>query len=275
MTAGRKGGSTTSRASSAEDKVGTECVTGPHVSSDVPYTLHVNEADRCELSDHISYDEWVRHVFDHPVLEEPWWSHVAASGYRQEWNESADTARTLSYLTQLFEEPSGLIGRFTSGQIDQGLYYLVSNSCSDHMFALTDTKLSWAARRRCFDAILPLYKKLMAPVYGDQLGHTMLVANDSARANSACYMWWDLIPLYGGMEHSDRDRINDAVLGIFNKVLKLKAESCLESALHGLGHWHAYIPGRTGPIVRRFLARMDISRELRDYAERVAVGSVP
>jgi hypothetical protein len=87
-------------------------------------------------------------------------------------------------------------------------------------------------------------------------------------------MWWDVIPLYGGMGHCDQEQINTAVLNIFEQVLKLKAESCLESVLHGLGHWHLYVPDRTESIVRRFLARTDISPELRNYAELAAVGGV-
>jgi hypothetical protein len=87
-------------------------------------------------------------------------------------------------------------------------------------------------------------------------------------------MWWDIIPIYGGMEHTDRDRINEAVLNVFEQVLKLRSESCLESVLHGLGHWHDYVPERTEPIVRRFLGRTDLSPELRSYAELAATGSV-
>ncbi len=66
----------------------------------------------------------------------------------------------------------------------------------------------------------------------------------------------------------------DRMLEAKEKFLKLKAESCLESVLHGLGHWYLRIPERTEPIVRRFLQRTDISPELRKYAERAAVGRV-
>lgn len=229
--------------------------------------------DQCCLPDDISYAQWVRFVFDHPVLDPQWWWQDPESGYRQEWNAEADTVRTLSYLTQLFEQPEELVQRFTHRQIDQGLNYLVSNACSDHMFVLRDEKLPWAERRRCIDAMIPLYAKLMAPVYQNELGH-LQTEDDLERINFACYMWWDIIPLYGGMDHPDRERITDAVLHVFAHVLKLRAESCIESALHGLGHWHLYVPARTEPIVRRFLKRTDISAELRRYAEDAASGAV-
>jgi hypothetical protein len=230
--------------------------------------------DRCRLPDEISYDEWVRFVFDHSVLDPKWWWQEPESRYRQEWNESADQARTLRYVTQLFEKPESLIGRFSRSQIDQGLNFLVDNSCSKHMFVLLDETLPWAHRRKCFDAMIHLYAKLMAPVYQDDLGHTQSGYSDPERPNYACYMWWDVIPLYGGMDHCDRDHINEAVLYIFEQVLNLEAEACLESVLHGLGHWHLYIPQRTEPIVQKFLRRKDISTELRNYAELAAIGGV-
>lgn len=229
--------------------------------------------EKCQLPDDISYEDWVRYVFDHPVLDPQWWWQDPESGYLQEWNDAADPARTLSYLTRLFEHPEALVGRFTRRQIDQGLNYLVSNACSNHMFVLRNAGLPWSDRRKCFDAMIPLYEKLMAPVYGNDRGCNR-GPRDPERPTFACFMWWDIIPVYGGMDHADSDRINDAVLHVFEQVLKLRAESCLESVLHGLGHWHMYIPDRTEPIVRRFLSRTDISPELRNYAEAAAVGGV-
>jgi hypothetical protein len=234
----------------------------------------MSDREPFNLPDDISFDEWVRYVFDHPVLDPKWWWQSRESGHNQEWNESADPARTLSYLTRLFEAPEGLLERLSRAQIDQGLNYLLSNACSNHMFVLLDANLPWSDRRRCFDAMIPLYAKLMAPVYQDDLGHKEYQAADPQRPTFSCYMWWDVVPLYGGMDHCDRDKINDAVLHIFEQVLKLKAESCLESVLHGLGHWHMDLPERTEPIVRRFLSRSDISEDLRSYAEYAAVGSV-
>lgn len=233
----------------------------------------MSDWERCRLPDDISYAEWVRFVFDHPVLDKNWWWHNPESGYLQDWNEHADAARTLSFLTQLFEQPEGLIQRCTRPRIDEGLNYLVNGVCSEHMSVLSDEKLPWTDRRRCFDAMISLYAKLMAPAYGNDLGH-LQYEHDPERPTFACYMWWDIIPLYSGMEHPDRDRINDAVLHVFEQVLKLRAESCLESVLHGLGHWHSDMPDRTEPIVRRFLERTDMSAELRKYAENAAVGAV-
>jgi hypothetical protein len=226
--------------------------------------------ERCRLPDDISFEEWVRYVFDHPVIDPHWWWRDPESGYFQEWDELADTARTLSYITQLFEEPEGLIQRFTHPQIDQGILFLVSGSSSRHLSVFSDPRLPWAHRRRGIDAMVPFYEKLIAPVYQNDLGHCEGGPSDPNRPNWACYMWWDITSMYAGTDDAE----NDAVLHVFEEVLKLKAESCLESVLHGLGHWYLCIPDRTEPIVRRFLQRTDISPELRRYAERAAVGRI-
>lgn len=228
--------------------------------------------EQCRLPDDLSYEEWVRFVFDHPVLSPQWWWQEPESGYLQEWDDAAHPPRTLAYLTRLFQNPVELIDRLTRRQIDQGLNFLVSSSCSSHMSVLTNPKLPWAARRACFDAMIPLYAKLMSAVYEDDLGHTEYGPGDPERPTFACYMWWDVIALHGGMDHPDRDRINDAVLHVFEQVLKLKSEACLESVLHGLGHWYDELPDHTESIIRQFMTRTDISETLRSYAEDAAEG---
>ena len=182
-----------------------------------PLTLTLLDAwERCRLRDDISYEEWVRYVFDHPVLDPQWWWQDL-----QQWNESADPARTLSFLTLLFEKPEGLLGRFTRAQIDQGLNFLVSNDCSNHMFVLSDANLPWANRRGCLEAMIPLYAKLMARVYQDHLGHNQHGPGDPERPNDACYMWWDVIPLYGAW--------NIAIATESTKSCSTSSNKCLNS----------------------------------------------
>jgi hypothetical protein len=230
--------------------------------------------EQCRLPGDLSYEEWINYIFDHPPLEPEWWWRDTEIGYCQEWYDTTDTTRTLSYLTQLFAEPGELINRFTRAQIDQGLNFIVSESCSYHLYVIVDEKLPWEDRRACLEAMVPLYQKLMAPVYGNDLGHGQHGPSDVERPNYACFMWWDISPISRGMDHRNQKRIDDVVLNVFEQVLELRAESCLESVLHGLGHWHRYIPERTGPIVRQFLTRKDMSPELREYAEYVARGVV-
>lgn len=239
------------------------------------YTLIVYVWSPFRLPDDIPYDRWVRYVFDTPNAQTL--QDLGRTDHRSlpGWNVERNYPRALSFMTQLFETPEFLIGRYTRGEIDAGLSFIASTDQSSHMLAILDTDLPWTDRKRLLDAMVPLYTKLMAPVYGDDLSSARRgPVTGVTRPSFACYMWWEIVPLWAGMKHIDQDRINDTVLDIFEQVLRLKAESCLESALHGLSHWSIYMPDRTEPIVRRFLQRTDISPALREYAECAAVGSV-
>lgn len=214
------------------------------------------------------FDAWLTHIFDHE--ERGWWWPQDAPS----WDYSSHPATTLTFLTRLFKEPAFLLRRYSHRQIDVGFSYLVSASCSSYMWVLCDNRLPWNDRREGILSMISLYKKLFAPLYGWSLGHSNEPENPD-RPNFACYMWWDVIGIYGGMDDPDRDRINDAVLSVMEQTLTLKEESCLESALHGLGHWEHYTPDRVHRIIERFLAeRFDISDRLRAYAVRAAEGMV-
>ena len=227
----------------------------------------------CQLPDDLSFEDWVKHVFDHPILSPEWYFQTQDSAHYQSWNSDARPDLALEHMTRLFTSPAFLVDAYTPAQIDQGLGYLVSNSCSNHMFVLRNDGIPWARRRACFDAMVPLYAELMARVYGDLLGHTLTVNDENI--NYACYMWWDIIPLYGKMDPPKTDPLDEAVFHIFESVLQLKSEACLESVLHGIGHWHWQYPERTAMLVAEFLKRTDISDTLREYAEAAATGCVP
>lgn len=219
----------------------------------------------------ISFERWIEHVFDHPILDPQWWWRH--DSYSEFWNEQSDSALTLSYLTRLFRDSNILADRYSRAQIDQGFNYLVSNSCSNHMFVLTNRELPLADRTSCILAIGDLYRDLFSKVYGNDIAHGS--HGGGSEPNYACYMWWDMIPLYGGMDHPDLEAINDAVLTMFEGVLKLRSEACLESVLHGLGHWQMYCPREVDEIVGRFIrSRSDLSDSLRGYAELARVGHV-
>jgi hypothetical protein len=209
----------------------------------------------------------VQHVFDHPILEPHWWFQGMGTVYYEDWKGAGNPALILAYLTQLFRAPAFLLSRYTHAQIDQGLDYVVSNCGSEYMHVLTDTTLPWPDRKACIEAMCSLYADLMAPLYGNDLGHRR-GKSDPARPNFACYMWWDIIPLSGDMP--EWRHLNAAVFHVFRETLKLHSEACLESVLHGLSIWHHDAPNKVKSIVRRFLKRrFDISPQLREYAEAI------
>ncbi len=238
------------------------------------YTPPMLRDDCQRLPMNISYEQWITFVFDHPENDSQGAGGGLTSRDSQDWDDLADPALTLSFLTRLFENPEDLMRRFSRRQIDQGLRFIIHTGESGHMLVLQDTSLPWTSRLRCIEAMVPLFERLMAPVYQDDIGHTRKGPGDPARPVFACYMWWDIVPLWGLMEMENQGDINNAVLLVLERILTLPADSCVESALHGLGHWQYVDPHRVGRIIERFLARSNINPELRRYAESARVGHV-
>jgi hypothetical protein len=161
-----------------------------------------------------------------------------------------------------------LLARFSDAQLNQGLWYLVSNSCSDHMFSLIEPAVPMPIRLRVLRSIVPLFEQVMAVrcsphlCYLDEPGANPL--------NDACYMWWDILPIHGRPDLSERVEFDAEVLIVLERLLEIEHDACRESALHGLGHWSADYRPQVVAIVDRFLRRtLNLRPELSVYAVRV------
>jgi hypothetical protein len=96
----------------------------------------------------LSFEQWVAFVFDHPAnpgLPEWYWDD--ASNW---WD--GPPQMTVRYLTQVFENAAQVFQPYTDAQLNQGLWYIASNACSEHMFALPDLSVPWPERQRCLSA---------------------------------------------------------------------------------------------------------------------------
>jgi len=84
----------------------------------------------------------VLYVFNHPVDDSrlEWYWVLDA-----DWWEGPP-ALTVQYLTQAFENSEVVFVPYSDRQINQGLWYLASNACSNHMSALMDASVPWSAR---------------------------------------------------------------------------------------------------------------------------------
>jgi hypothetical protein len=213
-----------------------------------------------------SLSGWIEHVFDHPVNDPAWhWSPDAPA-----WGESPE--RSALYISETFERSGELLARFTDEQLNQGFWYLVSNSCSDFIFALIEPQVPLALRLRALRSFVPLFKQVMVVRCSPHLSH--LNERGANPLNGACYMWWDLLPISGRPEQPDRTEFDSEVLAVLRQLLAIPHDACRESALHGLGDWALYYPN-VASIVDDFLARTPGLRpELVSYALRAKCGNV-
>jgi hypothetical protein len=209
--------------------------------------------------------DWIAHVFDHPVADPAWyWSNEPI------WEGSSE--QTVAFIAETFERSAELLARFTDEQLNQGFWYLTSASCSDFMFVLKAPDVPLAARLRALRSFMPLFEQVMAVRCSPHLSH--LDEQPANPLNSACYMWWDVLPLCGAPEEPARAELDAEVLKVIRQLLSIPHDACRESALHGVGEWYVFYPA-VGAIVDEWLAQTPGLRpELVSYAQHAKIGYV-
>ncbi len=236
-----------------------------------------------ELTD-LSFEGWITYVFDHPVPDPgiPEWAGSAeAVIYRHWylesdsdwWDPSAHPETTVAYLTMLFENATSVLTPFSDTQIKEGLWFLVSPSCSDHMFVLLNPAVPWSERKHCISSIFTLFEHFLALRCSPHLSH--LDEPGANPLNGVCYMWWDLYPAYGKPGDPTTREMHEALFDVMRRILDLSSDACRESALHGLGHWRHEYPKQVEAIIDGFLAsHPDLRPELKAYARAARKGRV-
>lgn len=211
----------------------------------------------------LPFDQWVAHVFDHPVTQPAWYFDMQADYW------DGPPALTVDYLTRLFMDPVPPTAGHSDAQLNQGLWYIVHTVCSNHMLALLDESVPLAARIDCIDAFYALNAKLFAARCSPHLGH---LSEEGAPLNMICYMWWDLIPLTPAPKQ--RAALDEAVLAVMEQTLALDSLACQEGALHGLGHWADAYPEPISATIDFYLQQPGLRPALRAYAQAARDGMV-
>jgi hypothetical protein len=215
----------------------------------------------------LSFEEWVRFVFDH-AAEGPQWYFEPDAPY---WVGAADV--TVDYIKRLFEKPFPALTPYSDEQLNQGFWYLVSNGCSDMMFALGEESVPLERRIHCLNSFLSVFTHVFAVRCSPHLSH--LDEKGPRPLNSACYMWWDLFSLGGQPGTPSHNALGEAALRVMAETLTLDSLACQESALHGLGHWQRAYPQDITRIIDRFLGLNKALRpELIRYAQSARCGCV-
>lgn len=216
----------------------------------------------------LSFDDWLAHCFDRPTTGPVWYHDPCLPHWR------TAPALRVRHLTRLFGDPVAALSRYSDEQVNLGLWYIAQSASSDDMLALLDASVPLAERVACIRAIETLYAQCFAVRCSAHLSHGLRSSDEAAPLNSACYMFWDLVPLMPEPGDPARRALDDAVLHVLDAVLRLPSIACQESALHGLGHWQFDYPEQVGACIARYLERVRPDGALRAYAEQAAVGNV-
>jgi hypothetical protein len=204
-----------------------------------------------------SYDEWISAVFDHPAEGPEWFWDPEFDSF---WNSlELSDSQLVEFLTRLFSAPAPL-QRYSLPQVGQGIWFLVGDSSPAsiaHTLVQTDVALS--ERITCLNVVPEFFRQFVVP-------NAPGPANENTDAfHTACYMWWDIFPSWGGPKAGE-PAIHNACLEAMAEILQLPSELCQLSALHGLNHWRLHHAERVHRIVDTFLRGDRLTPRIRDYA---------
>ena len=225
----------------------------------------------------VSFKEWVRCVFDHPVEREAWYWAVDSEAFE------LNPVRLVAHSSRLFAESASALAEFTNEQIDQGFWFLVGSPTE--LDVLCSEGVPLPDRLQCIHSISMLFEQCFAVRCTPHLSHLLSRKNDQGVGplNSSCYMWWDLlwhpialwrdpsfssqIPVAYRLQRANEDEIDEACISAMELILELPSIACQESALHGLGHWGKFRHERCRGVIASFLQRHPaIHPKLREYA---------
>ena len=215
---------------------------------------------------HPRYQEWLHHVFDHPVTSQAWYFDDDASTF------VAEPADIVRLIADTFENAGRDLACFPDAQVAQGFWYLVSTAGSNYMYDLLDSDSPLSERIHAIASIVPLYQECFRPRCAETLGH--LDEPGASDLNSICYIFWDVGPLTCLADAPDRTDLENAVFTTLETILTIPHRACRESALHGLGEMRHAQPERVHQIVDRFLECTAIDERLRAYALNAREGSI-
>ena len=222
----------------------------------------MRESPKC-----LSFEDWVKQVFDHEVRKPEWYWDKDA------WSWKGPSDLTVEYLSRLFGRPLPILANYSDEQLNQGFWYLTSGACSNHRFAVTDETVPLDARVRCVRSIQRVFEQIFSGLCSQHLLH--IDEKGAAPLNPACFMWWDLSPLQLEPDGAANESISNAALEVMEATLKLDSVACQESALHGLGHWELFYPTEVAEIIDQHLKdNPHLRTELKEYALNAREGHV-
>src|SRR5262249_36524379 len=132
-----------------------------------------------------------------------------------------DQAVLVRIVTDLFEDFGRLAAPFAGEQVEQGLWFVLSEPfwLPD---ALANLTIAAESRERCVRAMIHPFRDYD-------------LSRDAPISEDVFFMWWDLALTRVGDHPSDIDAV---VIEVIGQILQLPTKRCQFAALHGLNHLH-------------------------------------
>ncbi len=209
------------------------------------------------------YEEWLDFYFGRTGDR-----HAAWSLY---WGFSAPPALCADLFAATLDRSGSDLDAFTDGEVAVGLDALLFGNLGDMPHKLFGTGVTEPQRLAILRSFLPLYRDCLARRSPPVLGH--LDEGKGHPLEYPTYMLWDVTP-FDAMARKDEAR-TDVLLGVLDAALRLPNAACVESALHGLGHWSGPTRPRAVATIDGWLAsRPEVRPELFHYARAARTGCI-
>ncbi|MBP7759828.1 MAG: hypothetical protein KA178_11275 [Alphaproteobacteria bacterium] len=212
------------------------------------------------------YDRWIVSLFNHDEKDGDW-------RYDDDQRPIEIPEKLLpDYIVKLNNDLPMMIKRYSDWQLGMGFYYIYSPNCSDLGFSIRDGTAPIQKRLDAIKSMKNMYSDCFEIRCHPVLGH---LSEESSELDSFCFMLWDTTALsFCTEDHPYRNEIYSAVAGVMEYALTLKNLSCIESALHGLGHLTDFWP-QAEKIIEDFIRRSgNIDPRILSYAEKAKNGDV-
>ena len=213
----------------------------------------------------MQYNEFLNFIFQRNTkIDNEWF-------YRDEdANEVISNIEIINYSKKIFKDIDSILDTYADIQICHGLWYLVDPASSFSSYAYFDIDIEESERISCIKDMLIVFQRLFKRKCSAHLSYLQIDKNSKEYDNESifnffCYMWWDVFPRHGVPYSKSLAKIDKVILHLLEEILSIDNIACIESALHGLGHWHAGYPEVVVDIIDKNFAI--IPKELIEYAE--------
>ena len=212
------------------------------------------------------YQEWLQFVFDHEVSNPQWHFDIESPSFDSTEQDDVELIR------EAFTCSGEDLKQYSDGQVNQGIWFLASPSCSDYMFSIRDGNVSLSSKIAAIHSIYDLYRNCFAARCTEVLGH--IDEPGGSNLNPICYMFWDVCPISYLEDSKDTGDLEDAIFLVLSDTIRIPHRACIEGGLHGLGDIAYRYEARVQKIIDDFLVTAKIDDTLRCYAESARVGAI-
>lgn len=215
------------------------------------------------LTPHPRYEEWLAFVFGRTAEDD--------DPFNMEWAFAAPPHDVADLMRSTFLHSGRDLTAYTDRQVSVGLQALLFSNFADFAHVVAGADVNDMLKTEVVKSLTPLYRDCLTKRCPPVLGHR----NESADnpLEFLTYMLWDVSPFDVMALRSSSG--TDALLEVLTAALRLPNDACIESALHGLGHFPRPLRHRAETAIDDWLAeRPAVRDELLAYARAARTGCI-